>query len=181
MNTFPISEKLRSWLNSLPSSVPLRAVSSESSTPEGVRLKEIIADSGLPSDSLVTAMLWLRLGIIEPAHEIVQNGSTPLASYLHGVVHRLEGDYWNAKYWFRQVQDKQMLQLISSTFVKGVEEEGLSEMAVSLKVMQRAAFSPAEFVSLHEHLYNQTKPTSQHIEATKRMAWIEWTSLWKLV
>ena len=143
-------------------------------------MKELIADSGLPLNSLVTAMLWLRLGIIEPSHEIVQNGSTPLASYLHGVVHRLEGDYWNAKYWFRQVQDKQMLQSVSSTFIKGVEEEGLSEIAMSLKVMQGTTFSPIEFVSVHEHLYNQTNPTSQHTEAMKQMAWIEWRSLWKM-
>ena len=69
MNTFPIDEKIQNWLDALSSSVPLRAVSFGSSSSEGVRLKEMIADSGLSSDSLVTAMLWIRVGIIEPAHE----------------------------------------------------------------------------------------------------------------
>ena len=75
MNTFPIDEKIQSWLDSLPSSVPLRAVTLGSSSSEGVRLRAMIADSGLPSDSLITAMLWVRVGIIEPAHEIVRFGS----------------------------------------------------------------------------------------------------------
>lgn len=180
MNTFSINHELQSWLDSMPSTLPLCAVSLASS-PEGMRLQKMIADSGLPSDSLVTAMLWLRVGIIEPAHEIVQNGSTPLASYLHGVVHRLEADYWNSKYWFRQVNDKRLLQSLSKAIVDNVEEEGLSEIAMSLNVIRDSTFSPAEFVSAHEHLSKPTNRESAHAEAAERIAWIEWESLWPLV
>ena len=181
MNTFPIDEKIQNWLDALSSSVPLRAVSRGSSSSEGVRLKEMIADSGLSSDSLVTAMLWIRVGIIEPAHEIVQKGSTPMASYLHGVVHRLEADYWNSKYWFRQVKDDGLLQSLSNAIVEWVAVDGLLDIAMSLKVISGTTYSPVEFVSAHERLSKLADQAPSHSAAMERIAWIEWESLWQLV
>lgn len=34
------------------------------------------------------------------AHELVQNDPSSEGSYLHGVIHREEGDLANARYWF---------------------------------------------------------------------------------
>lgn len=39
----------------------------------------------------------------EPAHELVQDGATADASYVHGILHRREPDYGNARYWFHRV------------------------------------------------------------------------------
>jgi hypothetical protein len=36
------------------------------------------------------------------AHEIVQSLDTPLAAWLHGVLHMMEGDESNAQYWYRR-------------------------------------------------------------------------------
>ena len=36
------------------------------------------------------------------AHEIVQEHTSPLAAWLHGIVHTLEGDLDNARYWYRK-------------------------------------------------------------------------------
>lgn len=47
------------------------------------------------------ALIWLRISKIHRAHELVQDASTGVQAYIHGMIHRLEGDYWNAKYWFR--------------------------------------------------------------------------------
>jgi hypothetical protein len=38
----------------------------------------------------------------EAAHLRVQDDASDLASYLHGVLHREEGDTANARYWFRR-------------------------------------------------------------------------------
>ena len=37
---------------------------------------------------------------LDDAHDLVQNDSSPDASYLHGMIHREEGDLDNARYWF---------------------------------------------------------------------------------
>ncbi|MDX2066073.1 MAG: hypothetical protein SFX74_10050 [Fimbriimonadaceae bacterium] len=36
------------------------------------------------------------------AHELAQVDETPVGSYWHGVLHRTEGDFGNAGYWFRR-------------------------------------------------------------------------------
>ncbi len=181
MNSLTVNEKIQEWLDSLPKTLPIRAVDCGVTSAEGKRLYGLIEDSGLASDSLVAAMLWLRVGIIEPAHEIVQDGATPLASYLHGVVHRLEGDYWNAKYWFRKVHDKRLLQSIFIAVVQRIETEGLLAVAKSLNFVQGSQFLPAEFVTAHEQMNQQTKTAEEQKFAMESIAWFEWESLWKLV
>jgi hypothetical protein len=39
-------------------------------------------------------------GAWQPAHEIVQRDTSALAAWLHGIVHTLEGDLDNARYWY---------------------------------------------------------------------------------
>ena len=38
----------------------------------------------------------------QQAHEIVQADSSVLAAWLHGIVHTIEGDLDNARYWYRK-------------------------------------------------------------------------------
>jgi hypothetical protein len=48
------------------------------------------------------AGIWLYVDDLERSHLISQNIHTSEGSYWHGVMHRREGDFSNAKYWFRQ-------------------------------------------------------------------------------
>ena len=41
-------------------------------------------------------------GAWQEAHEIVQDENSALAAWLHGIVHILEGDLDNARYWYRK-------------------------------------------------------------------------------
>jgi len=51
---------------------------------------------------LERALELLENGDWQQAHEIVQGESSSLASWLHGIVHTLEGDLDNAQYWYRK-------------------------------------------------------------------------------
>ena len=53
-------------------------------------------------DALTRALDLLDQGEWQAAHEIVQKESSPLAAWLHGIVHALEGDLDNARYWYRR-------------------------------------------------------------------------------
>jgi hypothetical protein len=55
-----------------------------------------------PPGSLARALQHLEAGAWEPAHEIVQREESTLAAWLHGIVHTLEGDLDNARYWYRR-------------------------------------------------------------------------------
>ncbi|MEM8944268.1 MAG: hypothetical protein AAGD11_03720 [Planctomycetota bacterium] len=47
--------------------------------------------------------IWLLYDFLEDSHAISQGVATAEGSFWHGIMHRREGDYSNAKYWFRKV------------------------------------------------------------------------------
>ncbi|MGA2053232.1 MAG: hypothetical protein ABSH19_07975 [Opitutales bacterium] len=49
------------------------------------------------------AGLWLRHNFMEESHGISQELETPTGSFWHGILHRREPDFGNARYWFRRV------------------------------------------------------------------------------
>ncbi len=49
------------------------------------------------------AGLWLLHDFLDESHTISQSIDTLEGSYWHGIMHRREPDYENAKYWFRRV------------------------------------------------------------------------------
>ena len=51
---------------------------------------------------LLRALELLETGAWQQAHEIVQEDTSTLAAWLHGIVHTLEGDLDNARYWYRK-------------------------------------------------------------------------------
>jgi hypothetical protein len=51
------------------------------------------------------AGLWLLHNYLDESHRISQEIHTPTGSYWHGIMHRREPDFSNAKYWFRKVGD----------------------------------------------------------------------------
>ena len=51
---------------------------------------------------LNTAIRHLQRGDWEKAHVIVQHDDTGLGCWAHGIVHMLEGDIGNARYWYRR-------------------------------------------------------------------------------
>lgn len=51
---------------------------------------------------MVRAGLFYALDALDPAHRIFQEEKSDLGSYWHGMMHRREGDFDNARYWFRR-------------------------------------------------------------------------------
>lgn len=54
--------------------------------------------------ALRTAIRHLRHGDWQKAHAIVQNDGSELGCFAHGIVHLLEGDVGNARYWYRRAR-----------------------------------------------------------------------------
>jgi len=60
-----------------------------------------IADADMAQ--AVLAGIWLYHDFLDESHKISQEIPTPTGSYWHGIMHRREPDYDNARYWFRRV------------------------------------------------------------------------------
>jgi hypothetical protein len=74
----------------------LQALSAERLfAPAAIRHREM-ADACL-------AALWLYGNDLDRSHRISQGLRGREGSYWHGIMHRREGDFANAKYWFRRV------------------------------------------------------------------------------
>jgi hypothetical protein len=59
----------------------------------------------LNKQELRRAVALLKKGAWQAAHEIVQRDEdSALACWAHGIVHLMEGDAPNARYWFRKAK-----------------------------------------------------------------------------
>ena len=80
----------------------------------------------LGSDRLVRAgAFWLH-GFLDEAHRLTQQDSSSEGAYWHALVHRSEGDFSNALYWFRRagahpVQDRLRDRVLEATKERSTE------------------------------------------------------------
>src|SRR5689334_17691623 len=51
---------------------------------------------------ILEALACLEAGDWERAHKIAQDDPSPEAAWVHAHLHRMEGDLWNARYWYRR-------------------------------------------------------------------------------
>ena len=52
------------------------------------------------SEQLKTAINLSLSGDWNTAHQIVQEYKDPIASWVHAVLHKIEGDEFNSRYWY---------------------------------------------------------------------------------
>ena len=63
---------------------------------EGIEIKDsLMADA-------VRSGLWLRFDSLPQSHDIISNVDSATGCLWHGILHRREGDYPNARYWMHQ-------------------------------------------------------------------------------
>jgi hypothetical protein len=65
-------------------------------------LKSLAEDVPPELSSLLLSLWWDKKGNWDRAHRIAQDISSVDGSRVHAYLHRVEGDKWNANYWYNR-------------------------------------------------------------------------------
>lgn len=100
--------------------------------------------------------LWLLHNFLDRSHSISQDIDAREGSYWHGIMHRMEGDFGNSKYWFGRVGQHPVFETLNQQTPGGWNyrdfvdacEAAASSANPDPQVHQTAI---AEWVALFEH------------------------------
>ena len=105
-----------------------------------------VIDHGMAQACL--AGLWLYHDFLDESHATSQEIESPSGSYWHGILHRREPDYDNAKYWFRRVGKHPVFEPLRQAAAALATSQELDAAAKFLAT--QSAWDPFRFVDLCE-------------------------------
>jgi hypothetical protein len=145
----------------------------------GVKPEQLLAGpvASMEHASAMLAGLWLWHDALHESHEISQSLVSSTGSFWHAIMHRREGDFSNAKYWYARCRSHPILKTIgvavSSSIGNPIEHE--VQAGVSDDMTESGEWDPFDFVDLVESVYD--RPDDPSYETAVRVQRVEWEIL----
>ena len=141
----------------------------------GLSHESIFPDAQVADRDMADACLsglWLRFDFLDRSHTISQEIHTSTGSFWHGIMHRREPDWSNAKYWFHKTGEHEIFpDLLSAAKQCGAK---LELPAPAKVLLNSATWDPFAFVDLCETAHRQA---SQLTSFCQRVQLAEWQLL----
>lgn len=119
---------------------------------------------------VATGILLLWHDHWDEAHALAQSDEgDPDHDFLHGMVHRREGDFGNSKYWFRSAGTHPSLTLIATRVMLLANNHVLAN-----KVMTDGAWNPTGFVDVVRNRTRANEDICRTLQATEMIGFYEW-------
>jgi hypothetical protein len=142
---------------------------------EKLDLRGLVGDRPLVDREMAACCisgLWLRHGFLAESHTVSQGIPTQSGSYWHGIMHRREPDYENAKYWFRRVGNHPVFPRLHEFAHQTVAAQPALERLAYLRSAD--TWSPYSFIDACQAVADRSGPD----ESTCRLiAEFEWQLL----
>ncbi len=135
--------------------------------PETIVAPRAVADAEMARACL--AGLWLRFNFLHESHSISQDIETPTGSYWHGIMHRREPDFGNAKYWFRRVGRHPVFEPLGVAAQELAANPRLGEAAQAL--VEQQEWNPFAFVDLCEQVLDEPSPLADLCRGIQQREW----------
>ena len=116
--------------------------------------------------------LWLWHGALAESHAISQDLTSPTGCFWHAIMHRLEGDFSNAKYWYRRC-DTHHVQKMMGSIASSLAGDLASDRQVAHALS--GGWNPLGFVDLVQAVHH--KPQDPRYELAVRLQRAEWIGL----
>ena len=125
--------------------------------------------ANLDEAKAVVSGLWLWHDFLDTSHTISQSIETPTGSFWHAIMHRREGDFSNAKYWYRRVGSHPALRTIAARINVLIEDLPADKTLFRLTAN---GFDPFAWVDLVESVYeSDDHPHRQLAIAIQKLEW----------
>ena len=134
---------------------------------------------------LALAGLWLLAGGLERSHVMSQNQSSDSGSYWHGIMHRREGDYGNALYWFRRAGQHPVMGQLSEHIAQHAQP-WQHHRSLNISQLSQPRLVAEKLTELYEQACRGASTRRQPAEAAactdfaallQLMGWWEWQLL----
>jgi hypothetical protein len=119
--------------------------------------------------------LWLWLDGLNEAHQLVQDLIGPTGAFWHAIMHRREGDFSNAKYWYDRCEGHRAMRLLGAVASDIVGPEAARDPMVQHIVA--AEWNPRALVDLVAAVHD--KPDDSRFQAAVQLQQIEWRTLFR--
>jgi hypothetical protein len=126
------------------------------------------------SANALLAGLWLGHDALKEGHRIAQDIQTPSGSFWHAIMHRREGDFSNAKYWYARCRRHPAQRSIAERAAVVAKGAGVDRQGKRLVAVE---WDGPELVDLVESVHR--RPMDTKTELAQRLQQIEWQGLFE--